>query len=119
MQEAQLDRVGCFKYSPVDGAKANALAEAVPEEVKEERYARFMECAARISRERLAARVGQRCRVLVDRVEGGIAIARSSGDAPEIDGVVHVSGKRTLRSGEFAEVLVTGSDDYDLHARSV
>jgi ribosomal protein S12 methylthiotransferase len=119
MEAAQLDRVGCFKYSPVEGATANALAAAVPEEAKEERYARFMECAARISRARLAARVGQRCRVLVDRVEGGTAVARSSGDAPDIDGVVHITGRHALRSGQFADVLITGSDDYDLHARTV
>jgi ribosomal protein S12 methylthiotransferase len=119
MEEAQLDRVGCFKYSAVDGATANALGAGVADTVKEERYARFMECAAGISRARLAARVGQRCRVLVDRVEGGMAIARSSGDAPDIDGVVHVQGQGSLRSGEFADVLITGSDDYDLHARSI
>ncbi len=86
LEEAQLDRVGCFKYSPVDGATSNALPDHVDPEVQEERYQRFMELAGEISAERLAARVGKRMRVLVDSVENGEAIARSEGDAPEIDG---------------------------------
>ena len=97
LDEAQLDRVGCFKYSPVEGATANALADHVPPQVQEERYARFMERAGEISARRLAARVGKRMRVLVDSIEGKVAIARSEGDAPEIDGVVRIENGGKLR----------------------
>ncbi len=116
LEAAQLDRVGCFKYSPVEGATANDIAAAVPDEVMEERHARFMERAAAISSARLAKRVGQTVQVLVDRMEGSVAIARTAGDAPEIDGVVHVHGAKTLRAGEFATVRITAADDYDLEA---
>ena len=119
LDEAQLDRVGCFKYSPVEGAAANALDGAVPEDIQDERYARFMERAAAISSGRLARRVGQRTRVLVDRVEDGIAIARTSGDAPEIDGVVRIKASAATRPGEFIEVEITGADTYDLEARAI
>ena len=119
LDEAQLDRVGCFRYSPVEGASANALDGAVPEELKEERYARFMERAAAISTARLARRVGQRARVLVDRVENGVAISRSSGDAPEIDGVVRLAASARTRPGEFIDVEITAADTYDLGARRV
>jgi ribosomal protein S12 methylthiotransferase len=119
LREARLDRVGCFKYSPVEGAAANALPDPVPEEVKEERLGRFMEVAAAISAEKLAAKVGKRMRVLVDHVdpEDG-AIARSAADAPEIDGVVRIAkpGKQ-LRAGDWADVRITGADAYDLQAR--
>jgi len=119
LDAAQLDRVGCFKYSPVDGAAANALPDHVPPEVQEERYARFMEKAAAISRQRLAARVGRHMRVLVDSVADGAAIARSEADAPQIDGVVRITGKsaRPLRAGEWADVEIVGADDYDLTGR--
>jgi ribosomal protein S12 methylthiotransferase len=117
--EAQLDRVGCFKYSPVDGAKANALEGAVPEELKEHRYARFMERAATISAARLANRVGQHCRVLIDRVSGGEAVARSAGEAPEIDGVVRLPASAATRPGEFADTEIIAADTYDLRARLV
>jgi len=117
LEEAQLDRVGCFKYSPVEGAAANALPGHVPVQVQEERYARFMERAARISTQRLAARVGQRLRVLVDTVEADGAIARSAADAPQIDGVVRIAGARGLRAGDFADVEIVGSDAYDLSGR--
>ena len=96
VDEAQLDRVGCFKYSPVDGAKANDLPDPVAAEVMDERYARFMERAAAISEARLAAKVGRELKVLVDRVDGNDAIARTAGDAPEIDGVVNVKNAREL-----------------------
>ncbi len=119
LDEAQLDRVGCFKYSPVEGATANALADHVAPEVQEERYARFMERASEISARRLASRVGQRMRVLVDGIEGNIAIARSEGDAPEIDGVVRIQKGGKLKVGEFASVEITGADAYDLAARPV
>ncbi|MGH8285729.1 MAG: 30S ribosomal protein S12 methylthiotransferase RimO [Steroidobacteraceae bacterium] len=117
LDEAQLDRVGCFKYSPVEGAAANALPDHVPAEVQEERYARFMERAGAISANRLAARVGLGMRVLVDSVEDGSAIARSAGDAPEIDGVVRIERAQRLRAGDFADVEIVGSDAYDLRAR--
>jgi ribosomal protein S12 methylthiotransferase len=117
LESAQLDRVGCFKYSPVEGARANELDGAVPEEIKEERYARFMERAAAISGERLARRVGQRLRVLVDRVSDGIAWARSAGDAPDIDGVVRIKASAATRPGEFLDVTIVAADSYDLEGR--
>jgi ribosomal protein S12 methylthiotransferase len=116
LDEAQLDRVGCFKYSPVEGATANSLAAHVAPEVQEERHARFMERAGAISAKRLAARVGQRLTVLVDSVEGRTAIARSEGDAQEIDGVVRIAGGGQLKVGDFAHVEVTAADAYDLEA---
>ncbi len=119
LDAAQLDRVGCFKYSPVEGATANAIAEHVPPEVQQERYERFMERAAAISAERLATRVGRRMRVLVDTVEKNTAIARSEADAPEIDGVVRIKNAKTLKSGDWADVEITSADAYDLHARLV
>jgi ribosomal protein S12 methylthiotransferase len=119
LQVAQLDRVGCFEYSPVDGAAANSLPhEAVPSEVKQERRARFMELAAEISARRLKAKVGRTLRVLVDRVEGEVAIARSASDAPEIDGLVRVRAAGRLKVGDFADVKITGSSAYDLEARA-
>jgi ribosomal protein S12 methylthiotransferase len=119
LEEAQLDRVGCFKYSPVEGATANALSDHVPAEVQEERYARFMERAAVISARRLAARVGRRMRVLVDSVADGEAVARSEADAPEIDGVVRIEKAGKLRAGDWAQVEIVASDAYDLQARCV
>ena len=117
LDEAQLDRVGCFKYSPVEGATANALPNHVPTEVQEERYARFMERAAGISERRLAGRVGHRLRVLVDAVEKDLGLARSEADAPEIDGLVRIAGAKGLKAGDWADVEITASDSYDLHAR--
>jgi ribosomal protein S12 methylthiotransferase len=119
LDEAQLDRVGCFKYSPVEGAAANALPDPVPDEVKHERWERFMEKAQGISAARLAAKVGKRLQVLVDSVEGSTALARSSADAPEIDGSVRIVRAAKLRPGEFVEVQVTGARDYDLDAKLV
>jgi ribosomal protein S12 methylthiotransferase len=110
LQEAQLDRVGCFAYSPVEGAAANDLPDAVPEEVKEERRARFMLLQEQISTTRLKSRIGKKLRVLVD--ESGVG--RSSADAPEIDGVVRFKGGKP---GEFAEVLIQRADQHDLHGR--
>jgi len=119
LEEAGLDRVGCFKYSPVEGAAANALAAHVPPEVQEERYARFMERAAAISTRRLAARVGERTRVLVDTVADGAAVARSEADAPEIDGVVRIAAAGKTRVGEFADVEIVAASAYDLAGRLV
>jgi ribosomal protein S12 methylthiotransferase len=117
LDEAQLDRVGCFKYSPVEGAGANALPGHVPPQVQEERYARFMERAAHISAARLARRVGTRMQVLVDEVNAHGAIARSAADAPQIDGVVRIAPAPQLRAGEFADVEIVAADAYDLTGR--
>jgi ribosomal protein S12 methylthiotransferase len=114
LREARLDRVGCFAYSPVEGAAANGLPEPVPEELREERLERFMEVQAEISREKLAERVGQRLTVLVDEVEEGRVVARSYADAPEIDGNVIVPGAWELDPGDFIEVEITRSGDHDL-----
>jgi ribosomal protein S12 methylthiotransferase len=119
LEEAQLDRVGCFKYSPVEGATANALGGHVSPDVQEERHARFMERAGAISARRLAARVGQRMRVLVDSIDGTTAVARSEGDAPDIDGVVRIAGGGRLTAGEFADVQIVASNAYDLSAVSL
>jgi ribosomal protein S12 methylthiotransferase len=116
LEEARLDRVGAFKYSPVEGARANALGDHVPPEVQEQRLARFMEVAQRISAERLAARVGRTEQVIVDAVEGNVAMARSRGDAPDIDGVVRIKRGGKLPVGEFATVKITAADEYDLEA---
>jgi ribosomal protein S12 methylthiotransferase len=119
LEEAELDRVGCFRYSPVEGAAANALPDPVPDAVKEERWHRFMQAQQKISARRLAARVGRKMRVLVDSIEDGSAMARSEADAPEIDGVVRIRGRGAakLPVGEFAEVTVTAASEYDLEAR--
>jgi len=116
---ARLDRVGCFAYSPVDGAAANALPDPVPESLREERLERFMDAQAAISRDKLAARVGQRLIVLVDEVQDEQAIARSYADAPEIDGNVILPGPWELEPGDFIEVEITASGDHDLWATPV
>ena len=110
LDEAQLDRVGCFAYSPVEGAAANALPDHVPDAVKEERRARFMAKQAKISAARLQRKVGKTVKVLID--EPGIG--RSSADAPDIDGVVRLKGGK---SGEFADVLIERADEHDLYGR--
>src|SRR5690554_2190139 len=117
LDEAQLDRVGAFAYSPVEGAAANALPDPVPEEVKQERLARFMERQADISAQRLEAKVGTVQRCIVDAIDGDLAIARSMADAPEIDGLVQVQDGREagLRPGEFVDVRIMGSDEHDLY----
>jgi ribosomal protein S12 methylthiotransferase len=120
LQVAKLDRVGSFEYSPVAGAAANTLGERpVPDEVKRERRERFMELAAKISAERLAQKVGREMRVLVDRIDGDVAVARSSGDAPEIDGVVRVHGAKHAKVGDWVEVRIERADAYDLEARYI
>ncbi len=116
LEEAQLDRVGCFAYSPVEGATANALPDPVPEEVKEERRARFMAVQEKISAARLKQKVGRTMTVLVDEVGKNGAIARSSADAPEIDGRVIIRQGAKLKPGEFVEVKITKSDAHDLWA---
>lgn len=120
LDEAQLDRVGCFAYSPVEGAKANELANPVPEELKQERLQRFMEKQAAISAQRLQNKVGTRQVVLLDEVNEERAIARSYSDAPEIDGVVHVDvDDYEIEAGDFIEVDITGADEHDLFGKIV
>jgi ribosomal protein S12 methylthiotransferase len=116
LEEAQLDRVGCFAYSPVEGAAANALPDPVPEEEKQERQARFMAVQEKISAVRLKRKIGQTMTVLVDAVGKDGAIARSAADAPEIDGRVIIRQGSKLKVGEFAEVKVTRADAHDLWA---
>ena len=119
LDEAALDRVGCFRYEPVQGAAANDLAAAVPDEVKEERWHRFMRRQQAISARRLKCRVGTRQQVIIDEVGNGCAKARTKGDAPEIDGTVHVTSRRPLRVGELATVKIERADAYDLHGTVV
>jgi ribosomal protein S12 methylthiotransferase len=119
LEAAELDRVGCFAYSPVEGAQANRLPGAVPEEVREERRARLMQLQEKISARRLQRHVGKTVRVLVDESGPTIALARSSADAPEIDGVVRIEGAGKLAVGDWAQVEITSADAHDLRARLV
>lgn len=114
LEQAQLDRVGCFTYSPVDGAPANELPDHVPEEVKEDRQRRFMETQARISARKLQEKVGSRQWVIIDEVAPEGAVARSMADAPEIDGNVFIDGATHLTVGELVEVEIEEADEYDL-----
>jgi len=117
LQAARLNRVGCFKYSPVDGAAANALPGAVPDEIKQERLDRFMQLQEAISRELLTEKIGRTMTVLVDHIEDNQAVARSSADAPEIDGLVYISNPPdALQSGDRITVTITDSDAHDLYA---
>jgi ribosomal protein S12 methylthiotransferase len=117
IDEVELDRVGAFAYSPVEGAAANALPDPVPEEVKQERLARFMALQAEISEDKLAAKVGSVQKVLVDLIDGELAIGRSMADAPEIDGTVQIQdgAEHGLRPGQFVDVRIMGSDEHDLY----
>ncbi len=117
LREAQLDRVGCFAYSPVDGARANEFDGAIPEDVKQERWNAFMQTQSEISTARLRNKIGSIQEVLVDEVDEDGAIARSKADAPEIDGVVHIPDGQGLSPGMLIEVEIEDSDDYDLTAR--
>jgi ribosomal protein S12 methylthiotransferase len=114
LDEAQLDRVGCFTYSPVTGAAANELPDPVPEELKQERYARFMAKQQAISRARLQQKVGREIEVLVDEVDAEGAVGRSMADAPEIDGRVHMPGATELVPGDWVRGVVSHADEYDL-----
>ncbi|CDZ77375.1 Ribosomal protein S12 methylthiotransferase RimO [Legionella massiliensis] len=116
LQEARLDRVGCFQYSPVEGAKANELADPIPDEVKEDRYHRFMQIQAEISREKLEDKIGSKQMVLIDEINDEQIIARSKSDAPEIDGLVFLPLDESVKVGDLVEVMITDSDDYDLYA---
>jgi ribosomal protein S12 methylthiotransferase len=119
IEEARLDRVGCFAYSPVDGATANALPGAVPQEIREERQRRLMELQEDISAELLAAKIGREIVVLVDEVDDEGTIARSASDAPEIDGLVFIDGYFTAEPGDFMRVRVVDADEHDLYAEAL
>jgi len=119
LDEAEIDRVGCFQYSPVKGARANELADPVPEEVKAERYDRFMRLQADISRDKLREKIGSTQKVLIDAMDDDRVIARSAADAPEIDGQVYLPRDNALKIGEFANVIITDSDDYDLYGELI
>ncbi|OZG70561.1 ribosomal protein S12 methylthiotransferase [Hahella sp. CCB-MM4] len=119
LEEAQLDRVGCFKYSPVEGAAANALPDQVEESVKQERWERFMAVQQRISAARLQAKVGKQIDVIVDEVVEEGAVCRSTADAPEIDGQVFLDGQTHLKPGDILRVEVEEADEYDLWAHPI
>jgi len=119
LDEAALDRVGCFKYEPVNGAAANDIAEARPDEVKEDRWHRFMQAQQKISARRLKRKVGTRQQVIIDEVGPSVSKGRSMADAPEIDGAVYVASRRPLRVGEIATVKIERADAYDLHGSVV
>lgn len=114
LDEAQLDRVGCFEYSPVDGASANKLADHVPDEVKKERWERFMAKQQEISAKRLQQKIGSVREVLIDSVEPGIAVGRTAADAPEIDGIITLDDDYGLQPGHRLNVRITDADEYDL-----
>ena len=116
LEEAQLDRVGCFAYSPVEGATANALPNPVPDDIREDRRARFMKAQEKISKARLKKKAGQTMTVLVDSNDGKQAVARSSADAPEIDGSVFISKPGAIKPGDFVQVKITRADAHDLYA---
>ncbi len=118
LEEAQLDRVGCFAYSPVEGAAANALSHAVAQEVREERRARFMAVQEKISTRRLQQKIGKILAVLIDESGEKGAVGRSSADAPEVDGVVHINKSKGLKPGDLVQVRVTRSDAHDLYGES-
>ncbi|GAB2577490.1 30S ribosomal protein S12 methylthiotransferase RimO [Dyella jejuensis] len=117
LREAELDRVGAFTYSPVEGAKANELPNPVSEELKEDRLEQFMAVQAEISAAKLQRKVGRTIKVLVDEAGAEGALARSAADAPEIDGVVRIGNGQGLKPGQFVEVLIEAADEHDLHAR--
>jgi len=119
LEEAQLDRVGCFKYEPVGGAAANDMAAPVPDEVREGRWHRFMQAQQKISARRLKRKVGTRQQVIIDEVGASVAKGRSMADAPEIDGAVYVASRRPLRVGEIATVKIERAEAYDLHGAAV
>ena len=119
LQEAQLDRVGCFQYSPVEGAKANELPNPVADEIKLDRYDRFMQLQQKISTARLQQKVGQTLQVLIDEVDDEGAIGRSFADAPEIDGSVYLNGETDVKPGDLVNVTIEHSDEYDLWGSKV
>jgi len=114
LEEAELDRVGCFKYSPVDGAKANDLPDHVPEDIQQQRWERFMQTQQAISTRKLQRRIGQRMTVLIDEVDEEGSIARSIADAPNIDGMVYLNEFFDCQPGDFVEIEIEHADEYDL-----
>jgi len=119
LKEAKLDRVGCFRYEPVKGAPANDLAGAVPQEVKDERWHRFMKTQREVSARLQKAKVGKRLPVIIDEPGATVAKGRTKYDAPEIDGNVYVASRRPLRAGDIVTVKIERSDEYDLHGTAV
>jgi ribosomal protein S12 methylthiotransferase len=119
LQEAQLDRVGCFQYSPVEGAAANDLSDPVPAEIKQERWDAFMQTQMHISAQRLQAKIGKQLAVIIDTADAGGAVGRGMGDAPEIDGKIMITNAADLRPGDIVKVRVEGADEYDLWGSAV
>jgi ribosomal protein S12 methylthiotransferase len=119
LDEAELDRVGCFRYEPVKGAPANDLGDLIPDDVKDDRWNRFMARQQAISKRRLKRKVGTRQQVIIDSIGPTVAKGRSKGDAPEIDGAVYVASRRPLRVGEITTVKIERADEYDLHGTAV
>ena len=119
LREAKIDRAGCFKYSPVDGATANDLPDQIPEEVKEDRWNRFMQVQQEVSAQRLQEKIGREMLVIIDEVDEEGAVARSMADAPEIDGAVYLNGETNLNVGDIVRVKVEHADEYDLWASLV
>jgi ribosomal protein S12 methylthiotransferase len=115
LEQAQLDRVGCFTYSPVEGAVANQLPDHIPEELKQERLSRLMTLQAKISQQRLHNKIGSEQQVLIDTITDQGAIGRSSADAPEIDGQVFITTNETLQPGDFVQVTIDDADEHDLY----
>ena len=114
LEKAQLDRVGCFPYSPVEGAAANELANQVPDEIKQQRFDRFMQLQQKISMQKLQAKIGKTLAVIIDEVDEEGAIGRSMADAPEIDGVVYLNEEKDVNVGDIVQVTIEHSDEYDL-----
>ena len=114
LEKAQLDRVGCFPYSPVEGAAANELANQVPDEIKQQRFDRFMQLQQKISMQKLQAKIGKTLAVIIDEVDEEGAIGRSMADAPEIDGVVYLNEEKDVKVGDIVQVIIEHSDEYDL-----
>jgi ribosomal protein S12 methylthiotransferase len=119
LDQAEIDRVGCFRYEPVDGAVSNEVAKPVPKEVTEERWHRFMAHQQAISKKRLKRKVGTRQQVIIDETGPTVAKGRSKGDAPEIDGAVYVKARKSLKVGDIVTVKIERSDEYDLHGTAV
>jgi ribosomal protein S12 methylthiotransferase len=116
LEEAQLDRVGCFKYSPVDGAKANDLPDPIDEDIKDIRLQRFMQVQSQISKQRLIDKIGSEYNIVIDSVDAEGAVGRTFGDAPEIDGVVHLNGVFDVQPGQRLWVEIIHTDEHDLWA---
>ena len=119
LREAQLDRVGCFIYSPVTGARANELPDPVDAQLAEERLQALMEVQAEVSKDRLGSRVGSQVEVVIDDVEADTAIARSYAESPEVDGIIQVSGAGNLSPGQRLDVRITHFDEHDLLAEAL